>query len=102
MAIATGRETEPSGNPDRPGRGNTAGSEQDAGGGTTVRKDKLKSRHITMITLGGIMGSALFIGSGNVIAKAGPAAVKSNAIGGVLDLLAMVLLGEIAAPRPAV
>ncbi|MGP5591037.1 amino acid permease [Corynebacterium variabile] len=102
MAIATGRETEPSGNPDRPGRGNTAGSEQDAGGGTTVRKDKLKSRHITMITLGGIMGSALFIGSGNVIAKAGPAAVMSYAIGGVLVFLAMVLLGEMAARRPAV
>jgi GABA permease len=93
MATATGRET-----------GTTGAPEPDNGTGdhVTVGRDKLRSRHITMITLGGIMGSALFIGSGNVIAKAGPAAIIAYLIGGLLVFLAMVLLGEMAARRPAV
>ena len=35
---------------------------------------KLRSRHVTMITLGGIIGASLFVGSGNIIHAAGPAA----------------------------
>ncbi|MGL3805485.1 amino acid permease [Paeniglutamicibacter sp. R2-26] len=63
---------------------------------------KLRSRHVTMITLGGIIGASLFVGSGNVIRSVGPAAVISYLIGGLLVFLAMRMLGEMAAARPAV
>ncbi len=63
---------------------------------------KLRSRHVTMITLGGIIGASLFVGSGNVVRAVGPAAVVSYLIGGLLVYLAMRMLGEMAATRPAV
>jgi len=63
---------------------------------------KLRTRHITMITLGGIIGSSLFVGSGNVVRSVGPAAVLSYLIGGLLVFLAMRMLGEMAASRPEV
>ncbi|MBO1902712.1 amino acid permease [Leucobacter weissii] len=55
-----------------------------------------------MITLGGIIGASLFVGSGNVIRSVGPAAVISYLIGGLLVFLAMRMLGEMAAARPAI
>lgn len=66
------------------------------------RAAKLRSRHVTMITLGGIIGASLFVGSGNVIRTVGPAAVLSYLIGGLLVFLAMRMLGEMAAARPAI
>lgn len=63
---------------------------------------KLRSRHVMMITLGGIIGASLFVGSGNVIRTVGPAAVISYLIGGLLVFLAMRMLGEMAAARPAI
>lgn len=63
---------------------------------------RLRSRHVTMITLGGIIGASLFVGSGNVIRSVGPAAVLSYLIGGLLVFLAMRMLGEMAATRPAI
>jgi len=63
---------------------------------------KLRSRHVTMITLGGIIGASLFVGSGNVVRSVGPAAVVSYLIGGILVFLSMRMLGEMAASRPAV
>lgn len=63
---------------------------------------KLRSRHVTMITLGGIIGASLFVGSGNVIRAVGPAAIVSYLIGGLLVFLTMRMLGEMAAARPAV
>ncbi len=63
---------------------------------------KLRSRHVTMITLGGIIGASLFVGSGNVVRSVGPAAVISYMIGGLLVFLAMRMLGEMAASRPTV
>ncbi|WP_449277734.1 amino acid permease [Leucobacter sp. GX24907] len=55
-----------------------------------------------MITLGGIIGASLFVGSGNVIRSVGPAAILSYLIGGLLVFLAMRMLGEMAAARPAI
>ncbi|MDK8436047.1 MULTISPECIES: amino acid permease [unclassified Brevibacterium] len=63
---------------------------------------KLRNRHITMITLGGIIGASLFVGSGNVIRSAGPAAIISYLIGGLLVFLAMRMLGEMSARKPSV
>nr|WP_051162100.1 amino acid permease [Nocardia transvalensis] len=54
-----------------------------------------------MIALGGIIGASLFVGSGSVIATAGPAAIVSYSIGGVLVALVMRMLGEMAVARPA-
>ncbi|WP_265444324.1 amino acid permease [Flexivirga meconopsidis] len=63
---------------------------------------KLRPRHITMVTLGGIIGSSLFVGSANIVHSVGPAAVLSYLAGGLLVYLAMLMLGEMAAARPAV
>ncbi|MDO4919184.1 amino acid permease [Kocuria sp.] len=76
-----------------------AASAQDA---PEVAHKALRSRHVTMITLGGIIGASLFVGSGNVIRMVGPAAVLSYLLGGLLVFLAMRMLGEMAAARPAV
>ncbi|WP_454118184.1 amino acid permease [Microbacterium lacticum] len=69
---------------------------------TQARSSKLRSRHVTMITLGGIIGASLFVGSGNVIREVGPAAIVSYLIGGLLVFFAMRMLGEMAASRPAI
>lgn len=63
---------------------------------------KLTNRHVTMITLGGIIGASLFVGSGNVIRAVGPAAMISYAVGGLLVILVMRMLGEMATASPAV
>ena len=77
-------------------------SPETSAGAVHVPHKKLRSRHVTMITLGGIIGASLFVGSGNVIRTVGPAAVLSYLIGGLLVFLAMRMLGEMAAARPAI
>lgn len=62
----------------------------------------LKRRHMTMIALGGVIGAGLFVGSGVVIAQTGPAAILSFIITGVLVILVMRMLGEMAVAYPAV
>jgi GABA permease len=62
----------------------------------------LRQRHMTMIALGGVIGAGLFVGSGVVIQAAGPAAVISFVITGLLVVLVMRMLGEMAVALPAV
>ncbi len=62
----------------------------------------LRQRHMTMIALGGVIGAGLFVGSGVVISATGPAVVVSFLITGVLVLLVMRMLGEMAVAQPAV
>ena len=57
---------------------------------------------MTMIALGGVIGAGLFVGSGVVIQAAGPAAVLSFVITGLLVVLVMRMLGEMAVALPAV
>ena len=57
---------------------------------------------MTMIALGGVIGAGLFVGSGVVIKAAGPAAVLSFMITGLLVVLVMRMLGEMAAALPTV
>ncbi|ENU16790.1 amino acid permease [Acinetobacter lwoffii] len=63
-------------------------------------KNGLKSRHLTMISIAGVIGGALFVGSGNVIYSAGPAALIAYTLGGLLVLLIMRMLGEMAVLNP--
>src|ERR1700722_10364241 len=62
----------------------------------------LRQPHMTMIALGGVIGAGLFVGSGVVIQAAGPAAVISFVITGLLIVLVMRMLGEMAVALPAV
>lgn len=79
-----------------------AAIEADSNEAVPSDRGKLRNRHITMITLGGIIGASLFVGSGNVIRSAGPAAIISYLIGGLLVFLAMRMLGEMSARKPSV
>ncbi|OLS60351.1 GABA permease [Pseudomonas putida] len=53
-----------------------------------------------MISIAGIIGAGLFIGSSNAIASAGPAILISYAMTGLLVLLVMRMLGEMAVANP--
>jgi GABA permease len=64
-------------------------------------KKGLKQRHLTMIAMGGVIGAGLFVGSGTVIGRAGPAAFLTYAITGVLIILVMRMLGEMATANPS-
>lgn len=61
----------------------------------------LKQRHLTMIAIGGVIGAGLFVGSGAVMAKTGPGAFLTYAITGVVIMLVMRMLGEMAAANPS-
>jgi GABA permease len=65
-------------------------------------RKSLQRRHMQMIALGGVIGAGLFVGSGVVVASAGPAAVISFAITGLLVVLVMRMLGEMAVAYPVV
>ena len=60
----------------------------------------LKPRHITMISIAGIIGAGLFVGSANAIAEAGPAVILSYLMAGTLVVLVMRMLGEMAVANP--
>jgi GABA permease len=61
----------------------------------------LKRRHMTMIALGGVIGAGLFVGSRVVIQSAGPAASLSFLMTGLLVVLVIRMLGELATALPA-
>ena len=60
----------------------------------------LKQRHVMMLSIAGVIGAGLFVGSGHAIAEAGPAALIAYAIAGVLVVLVMRMLGEMAVAHP--
>jgi len=60
----------------------------------------LHQRHMTMIAIGGAIGAGLFVGSGSAISGAGPAAVLSYAVAGLLVMLVMRMLGEMVVAQP--
>jgi len=64
-------------------------------------KQSLKRRHMTMIALGGVIGAGLFVGSRVVIQSAGPAASLSFLFTGLLVVLVIRMLGELATALPA-
>ena len=52
-------------------------------------KRSLKSRHVTMIAIGGAIGTGLFLGSGTAIQSAGPSIILSYLIVGIISFFMM-------------
>ena len=61
----------------------------------------LKQRHLTMIAIGGVIGAGLFVGSGVVIKSAGPGAFLTYLLTGVMIIMVMRMLGEMATANPS-
>ncbi|KRL00569.1 amino acid permease [Liquorilactobacillus capillatus] len=64
-------------------------------------KRGMEARHLLMISLGGVIGTGLFLSSGYTIHEAGPVgAILAYAIGAVVVYLVMLCLGELAVAMP--
>ncbi|MGX6961645.1 amino acid permease [Vagococcus xieshaowenii] len=57
-------------------------------------ENKMSTKHITMLALGGAIGAGLFKGSGEAIGIAGPAVLISYLLGGLLLFVVMYGLGQ--------
>jgi GABA permease len=68
---------------------------------TSQLRQGLSQRQLNMIAIGGVIGAGLFVGSGVAIHATGPAAVLTYVICGVLIVLVMRMLGEMAAANPS-
>jgi L-asparagine transporter-like permease len=60
----------------------------------------LSARKLSMIAIGGAIGTGLFLGSGFAISIAGPAVLVSYVIGALIALLLMGCLAEMAVAHP--
>ncbi len=60
----------------------------------------LRSRHLAMLALGGVIGAGLFVGTGAGLAAAGPAVLVAYLLAAALALAVMRMLGELAAAMP--
>lgn len=81
---------------------NTSTATQTTDAGHNELSRSLKSRHVSMITFGGIIGAGLFVGSSTAIGNIGPAAVVSYALAGLLVLLVMRMIAEMSIAMPGV
>ena len=64
-------------------------------------KRELKKRHLTMIAIGGSIGTGLFVASGAAIAQAGPAgALTAYCVIGLMVYFLMMSLAELSACEP--
>ncbi|MGQ9348158.1 amino acid permease [Mycolicibacterium gilvum] len=64
-------------------------------------KKALNQRQLTMIAIGGVIGAGLFVGSGVVIADTGPGAFLTYGMAGVLIIMVMRMLAEMAVANPS-
>jgi GABA permease len=80
----------------------TASTPSEQVSGKNELSRSLKGRHLTMISIGGIIGAGLFVSSSTAIIASGPASFISYAITGFLILLVMRMLGEMATALPKV
>ena len=67
---------------------------------TTPLATSLRPRHVAMISLGGVIGAGLFVGSSSAIQNAGPAVMFAYLLAGMISVLMMRMLGEMAVARP--
>ncbi|UIR31479.1 amino acid permease [Priestia flexa] len=64
-------------------------------------KRTMKSRHLFMVSLGGVIGTGLFLSSGYTIGQAGPGgAMLAYLVGGFIMYLVMLCLGELSVAMP--
>ncbi|MGT2666421.1 amino acid permease [Streptococcus rifensis] len=64
-------------------------------------KREMTSRHLQMLSIGGVIGTGLFLSSGYTIAQAGPfGAIFSYLFGGIMVYLVMFSLGELSVAMP--
>jgi GABA permease len=68
---------------------------------TPELKKALNQRQLTMIAIGGVIGAGLFVGSGVVIGDTGPGAFITYALAGVLIIMVMRMLAEMAVANPS-
>src|SRR5689334_13118567 len=68
---------------------------------TPQLRQGLSQRQLSMIAIGGVIGAGLFVGSGVVIKATGPAAFLTYALCGLLIILVMRMLGEMATANPS-
>ncbi len=62
----------------------------------THLKRKMETRHIRMISLGGVIGTGLFLSSGYTIHEAGPlGTVIAYLVGALIVFAVMLCLGEL-------
>lgn len=64
-------------------------------------KKALSQRQLTMIAIGGVIGAGLFVGSGVVIGDTGPGAFITYGLAGVLIIMVMRMLAEMAVANPS-
>ena len=79
----------------RGGQGFEAITERESG-----LQRRLSSARLTMIAIGGAIGTGLFLGSAFAIGLAGPAVLVSYAIGALIALLLMGCLAEMTVAHP--
>ncbi|GMA57635.1 hypothetical protein GCM10025858_21380 [Alicyclobacillus sacchari] len=61
----------------------------------------MQARHMFMISIGGVIGTGLFLSSGYTVNQAGPGgAVLAYVIGGIIVSIVMMCLGELATAMP--
>jgi arginine/ornithine permease len=61
----------------------------------------MKERHVTMLAIGGTIGTGLFLGSGYVLSEAGPlGSILAYTVGGLLMYIMMMCLGELVVAMP--
>ncbi len=64
-------------------------------------KRDMKSRHLMMISIGGTIGTGLFLGSGQTINQAGPfGAILAYLFGGLIMYLVLLCLAELTVAMP--
>ncbi len=68
---------------------------------TPTLKKALNQRQLTMIAIGGVIGAGLFVGSGVVIKDTGPGSFLTYALAGVLIIMVMRMLAEMAVANPS-
>ena len=66
----------------------------------TTLNTALKSRHISLIALGGMIGSAYFLGTGYILNQMGPCAFLAYILGGLITFLTMCCLAELSVTDP--
>ncbi|MFW5419495.1 amino acid permease [Nocardiopsis sp. CNT-189] len=76
-----------------------AGPEEGAASRRGLRPG-LGDRQMSMIAIGGVIGAGLFVGTGSVVHKAGPAALLAYAASGLLVIMVMRMLAELSVASP--